>query len=204
MDRSSREILLVQVRLIQANTYLGVCATLLAATILGYLEWEHLSHPVVVGWWAYIGVASAARYATAYRFRIASPALSDGSRWAVRFAIWSGLTGAGWGAAGILLYPDRNLTGEVFLLFVLSGLMLGGSSLLAPRPEAFLAFLVPCGIGPVIRLALEADQTHDAMAALGFIFTVAVLITTYRVHLTLDSSLWLQFENRDLVEAFER
>jgi hypothetical protein len=33
-----------------------------------------------------------------------------------------------------------------FLLFVLSGMMLGAGSVLAPRPEAFLAFLVPTGL----------------------------------------------------------
>jgi signal transduction histidine kinase/ActR/RegA family two-component response regulator len=79
-------------------------------------------------------------------------------------------------------------------------MMLGASSLLAPRPEAFAAFLIPCGLGPVTRLMLKGDQTHVAMGGLALMFTVAVLITTYRIHRTVDSSLRLQFENRDLVE----
>ena len=78
--------------------------------------------------------------------------------------------------------------------------MLGAASLLAPRPEAFLAFLIPSGLGPATRLLLRADQTHVAMGVLAVIFTVAVLITTWRIYQTLDSSLRLQFENRDLVE----
>ena len=32
---------------------------------------------------------------------------------------------------------------ETFLVFVVGGVMLGGASLLAARPEAFLTFLAP-------------------------------------------------------------
>ena len=47
---------------------------------------------------------------------------------------------------------------EIFLVFVLGGIMLGGASLLAARPEAFLAFLLPTGLLPAIRLASEGDR----------------------------------------------
>jgi hypothetical protein len=35
------------------------------------------------------------------------------------------------------------------------GMMLGGASLLAPRREAFLAFLIPTGLLPAIRLVYQ-------------------------------------------------
>ncbi len=78
--------------------------------------------------------------------------------------------------------------------------MLGASLLLAPRPEAFLAFLIPTGLGPAIRLFLAGDETHVAMGLLAVVFTLAILITTGRIHRMVESSLRLQIENRDLVE----
>jgi signal transduction histidine kinase/ActR/RegA family two-component response regulator len=121
------------------------------------------------------------------------------SGWRTAFTVGVGLTGAGWGAAGILLFPAAHLTNQVFLVFVLGGMMLGASSLLAPRPEAFLAFLIPAGLGPAIRLSLEGDETHLAMGLLAGVFTLAILITTGRIYRMVETSLRLQIENRDLV-----
>jgi signal transduction histidine kinase len=130
----------------------------------------------------------------------ALPARSDVSGWRTAFAVGLGLTGAGWGAAGILLYPAAHLPNQVFLVFVLGGMMLGASLLLAPRPEAFLAFLIPTGLGPAIRLFLEGDKTHAAMGLLAVVFTLAILTTTGRIYRMVETSLRLQIENQDLVE----
>ncbi len=79
--------------------------------------------------------------------------------------------------------------------------MLGAASLLAPRPEAFLAFLIPTGLGPAVRLLLQGDQTHFAMGLLAVVFTLVSVVTTLRIYRTVQSSLSLQFEKRDLVEG---
>ena len=55
---------------------------------------------------------------------------------------------------------------QVFLVFVLGGMMLGGASLLAARTEAFLAFLIPTGILPAVRLLFGGDDEHIAMGLL--------------------------------------
>jgi signal transduction histidine kinase/ActR/RegA family two-component response regulator len=113
------------------------------------------------------------------------------------------MAGLGWGCAGILLYPSGHLTNQVFLVFVLGGMMLGGASLLAPRQEAFLAFIVPAGLIPAARLLYAGDQTHLAMGLLAVVFTAATLATTANLHRTIDSSLRLRFENGDLVEELQ-
>jgi len=81
--------------------------------------------------------------------------------------------------------------------------MLGAASLLAPRPEAFLAFLLPAGLVPAVRLFVQGDETHLAMGLLATAFTIATLITTGRIYRTVDSSLRLQIENRNLVSDLQ-
>ena len=44
---------------------------------------------------------------------------------------------------------------------------------------------------------------HLAMGLLAAVFTLATLVTTGRIYRTVDSSLKLQFENRDLVEDLQ-
>ena len=112
------------------------------------------------------------------------------------------MAGAGWGAASIVLWPEAALN-QVFLLFVLGGMMLGGASLLASRSEAFLAFLLPTGLLPAIRLLSEGDEEHLTMGLLVTLFTCATLTTTWRFYRTIESSLTLRFENHDLVEDLQ-
>lgn len=199
-DFTSQQILPAQLRLLYANASLGLIINILAATVLSGLQWGVVAKPLVFAWWLYILLVSVARYALARHYWHASPAPTDSNKWRTLFTAGVAVTGAGWGAAGILLYPAAHLTNQVFLVFVLGGMMLGASSVLAPRPEAFLTFLLPAGLMPAIRLFLEDDETHAAMGLLAAVFTLATLIITRRIYRTIESSLRLQLENRDLVE----
>ena len=109
------------------------------------------------------------------------------------------MAGLGWGVAPLLLYPPSSLTHQVALVFITGGMMLGASSLLAPRHEAFLAYLIPAGLGASGRLLLQGDETHLVMGFLAAIFSAAIIATTYRISATIESSLFLQFEKRELV-----
>ena len=81
--------------------------------------------------------------------------------------------------------------------------MLGAAPLLAPLPEAFLAFMLPAGIAPALRFMAQGDEAHLAMGLLAGLFVAATLITTRRIHLTIVSSLNLRFENQNLVEDLQ-
>ena len=202
-DSGREQVLSAQLRLLYANTSLGVGVNILAATILAGLQWGIVQKSVVTGWWLYMTLVSVVRYAFARRYWRASPTHRDIGKWRAAITAGVALTGAGWGGAGILLYPPAHLTNQVFLVFVVGGMMLGASSVLAPRPEAFLLFLIPAGLGPAIRLFVEGDETHIAMGLLAVVFTLATLITTGRIYRMVDSSLRLQIENRDLVQDLQ-
>jgi len=202
VDRQSsgEQILSEQLKLLYANANLGVLVNIVAATILAGLQWGIISQPVVIGWWLYITLVSIARFSIARRYWQASPGPEDIARWRNIFTTGVAFAGAGWGAAGVLLYSPAHINSQVFLIFVLGGMMLGASSVLAPRPEAFLTFLIPVGLIPAIRLFVQADETHIAMGLLASVFTLATLVTTRRIYSLVESSLRLQIENRDLVE----
>jgi signal transduction histidine kinase/ActR/RegA family two-component response regulator len=197
-DSSSEQLLAAQVRLLYGNANLGVVVNIVAAAILGALQWGIVSKLTIITWCSYITLVSIVRYVFARRYWRASA--SDLNKWRTAFTLGVGCAGTGWGVAGVLLYPPGHLTNQVFLFFVLGGMMLGASSVLAPRPEAFLTFLIPAGLIPAGRLFLDGDKTHLAMGLLAALFTLATLITTRRLYGMVDSSLRLQFENRELVE----
>jgi PAS domain S-box-containing protein len=192
-----------QIRLLYSNANIGIGITIFAATTLALIQWGIVPELAVFGWWIYMLSVSVSRAALVRRYRRAAPKCGDMRTWRAAFAIGVGLAGAGWGGAGLLLYPQAHLTNQVFLAFVLGGMMLGAGFLLAPRPEAFLAFLIPTGVAPTVRFFLQADEMHFAMGLLAAVFTLATLIATWRIYYALDSWLDLQFENRDLVEDLQ-
>ena len=202
-DCRRRQVLAAQVRLLYGNANLGVGVTLVATSILGRLQWEVVAHPIVLSWCLYMFLVAAGRFTLVRCYWRSAPSSLETRRWRAGAAVGAGLAGAGWGAAGILLYPEAQLVNQVFLVFILGGMMLGGASILAARPEAYLAFLVPAGLAPAARLALQGDEAHLAMALMAGLFTLATVITTRRIYLTITSSLNLRFENATLVENLQ-
>ena len=202
-QQRTRQVRAAQVRLLYSNANTGGAVTIITAPVLSYFQWDVIEHPVVVGWLLYILVLSAARFVLTRRYWRASPADTEVNRWGTAFAVGAALAGLGWGAAGILLYPEARLMNQVLLVFVVGGMMLGGVSVLAPRPEAFLAFLLPTGLLPAVRLLSDVDSAHVVMGSLTVLFTAATLATTWRIYRTIESSLHLRFENEVLVEDLQ-
>jgi signal transduction histidine kinase/CheY-like chemotaxis protein len=203
-SRTSQQMLAAQVKLLYSNADLAVGVTLVAAPTLGRLQWEVVPHPVILGWCLYMIVLSAARFALGLCYLRAAPAAGNARAWSAAFAVGVALAGAGWGAAGMLLYPAAQPANQVYLVFTLGGMMLGSVSLLAPRPEAFFSFIVPTGLAPAARLAMQGGEAHLAMGLLAGVFTLATLLTAWRIHLTIASSLKLQFVNQDLLTDLQR
>jgi signal transduction histidine kinase/CheY-like chemotaxis protein len=198
-QESPQPLLAAQLRLLYTNANLSVLVNLVVATVLCFLQAPFIAHPILYTWWLCIALVSVLRFFLAYRYRQATHPLNlNTSR--TLFIIGVALNGIGWGAAGILLYPAAHITHQVFLAFVVGGMMLGASSLLAARPEAYLSFLLPAGLIPAVRLLFEGDPPHFHMGLLAALFTLAIVVTTRRLSSTIDSSLRLQLENRDLTE----
>jgi signal transduction histidine kinase/ActR/RegA family two-component response regulator len=145
-------------------------------------------------------LVSLARLFLGQRYQRAMAAPDRAGKWRAAFTACVCLSGIGWGGAGILLYSESRFANQLFLIFVLGGMMLGAASTLASRLEPILYFLIPTGVGPTIRLLLEGDETHVAMGALAGLFTISVLITSIGVHRTIESSLRLRLENQQLIQ----
>jgi signal transduction histidine kinase/ActR/RegA family two-component response regulator len=202
-DHRHRQVRAAQTRLLYSNATTGIVVTIAVAFLLAYCQWDVVPHLTVVVWLLCLLLTCLARFLVVRRFRRASPSDDESGRWSMEYALAAGLSAAAWGAAGIVLYPAVRSTNEIFLIFVLGGIMLGAASLLAARPEAFLTFLIPTGLLPAIRLASEGDREHLIMALLAGLFTVATVTTTWRFHRTIESSLQLGFENQDLIESLK-
>ena len=202
-DRRQRQVHAAETRLLYDNAFTGNVATVVIAALLAYAQWDAKPRWVVLSWLFYVLLVSAARYELVRRYYRASPTDIDSRRWSRAFAVGAAMAAAGWVAAAIVLYVPARPLNEAFLVFVVGGVMLGGASLLAARPDSFLTFLLPTGLFTSLRLASEGNEGHLMMGTLAAVFTAATLATTWRFHRVIESSFNLRFDNQDLIASLQ-
>jgi signal transduction histidine kinase/DNA-binding NarL/FixJ family response regulator len=202
-EQRQRQVKAAETRVLYENASTGVVVTIVIASLVAYAEWGFVSPVGASVWWLYMLLASAARFVLVRRYRRAVPSDDDIRRWNTAFVVVTAIAAVGWGTATTALYSPARPLNETFLVFVVGGVMLGGASLLAARPEAFLTFLLPTGLLTSLRLAAEGDQAHLMMGFLGAVFTLATLATTWRFHAMIESAVRLRFDNQALIESLQ-
>ena len=200
-DQRRQQVQAAETRLLYENASTGIVASVLIALALVYVQRRVSSPLVVTAWLLFLLAVSVTRFVIAWRYWRAPTEEIESRRWNTAFIAGTALAAAAWGAAGMIFYEPADPTSGIFLMFVLGGVMLGGASLLAARPEVFLTFFLPIGLLTSIRLASEGGEEHLMMAFLVIVFTAATIATTWRFHRAIASSLNLRFDNLDLVES---
>ena len=202
-DHRKRQVHAAETRLLYENATTGVAVTVVIAVLVAYAQWGVAPRIIVAAWLLYMLLVTAARYALARRYWRAAPAGIENRRWNAAFVVGTAAAAAGWGTGAIALYTADRPMNEILVVFAVGGIMLGGASLLAARPEAFLTFLLPTGFLTSFRLASEGNEQHVMMGFLAAVFTVATAMTTWRFHLAIESSFKLRFDNDDLIANLE-
>ena len=137
-------------------------------------------------------------------FRRAAPGPEQMGRWRVYAIAGAAASGLVWGSAGVLLFPEGNVAHQVFVTFVLGGMVAGSVTTLAPLLPAFVLFAV-FAVAPVVaRFMLEHEIIHFAMSWMTLVFLVAVIMIARRSHYGMVDMLKLRFENTALVDELKR
>jgi PAS domain S-box-containing protein len=157
--------------------------------------------PLLATWLALMLVTLGERLSAWRAFSQARPDSSSTRPWARRFTFGAGATGAAWGLAAVLFYAPESMTSQVFLPFVLAGLVGGSLTALTGYLPAFVAFYL-CALVPyAMRLGLEADLPHLTMATLVVLYMIGVALLARTVNASLITSVRLAIENEELVGA---
>lgn len=197
-DERSR-IFAEQVRQLYDNALIGMVATLVNASALTVVLWKQVSRNTLVSWFALLVLLTILRYFHVVR-RLKNPAFSlEPGRRALEFIAGIGASGVMWGAAGVLLPPSGSLMHQVFIAFVLGGMVAGAAGVFSIIREAFLAFSIPALAPLILRFFLFGDELHVAMGGMTLLFAGLIHVMAFRVHQALLLSLTLRFENSSLV-----
>ena len=193
-----------QTRLLYAQSSTNLVVTVLNSTILVAVLRPVTPLSVLLAWLAVMVAVTAGRGALVWMYHQAAPRPDAHRSWRRRFIFGAACAGLVWGGASVFLFPQHSQAHQIFLAFVLGGMITGAVAVLSWVEGAFVAFLLPAALPFVIRFSAQGGEIFIAMGVLSIIFIAAVLSTSRRLHASVTESLALRFDNTALIHDLSR
>ena len=159
-----------------------------------------LSPTLLGGWLSCMLAIEAGRGLLSRRFRHDAIALGDNPLWRRRFVVGSVAAALGWGAAGAFLFPNGDVSHQLFLTMVVVGAGAVTMPALAADLGGYLLFLLPASLPLAARLVVaggEIQLTAGLMACVGIVLLTRMAFGT---HKRLVEQLNIRFAVSDIAE----
>jgi PAS domain S-box-containing protein len=188
-----------QVRLLYANLGIALVTTPAASVTLVILRLSDVPFGLAAIWLGYVLTVALVRAFSLWRFRQVPGGKVDVAVWRRRFVVGAAAAGLGWGASGIVFFPETSMPWQMVLALIVAGVATASVPVLASDMAAFLAFSIPTVAPITARFLMEGHAIGIGMAVLGTIFGGGLVFGAWRMHGAVVRALVLAFENRDLV-----
>ena len=180
---------------------IALVVNLVNGLLLAGVLWDGVRTPVLLLWALAVLVVTALRYALLQTFRDPRRrVLRSDDSWRRNFVLGTCAAGVVWGAAGLLLFDPVSLTRQVFLAFVLGGMIAGAIPLLSPLNGAYECFAIPVVLPITGQMLLIGDRVHVIMGLMILVFGLAMLSTSTRVRRVFEDSTDLRLQLASSVE----
>lgn len=163
-----------QVRLLYRNGPVGIIVNFLNAAIVVVVLHERMPWEVLLGWLMVVVVVAGLRVLLILSYRRSSPRGAKMRQWGLLFCLGLAASGTSWGALGWLATIYLTLPYQVFVAFVVGGMMLGGLATSGAMMPAYIAFMLPAGLPMAFGFVVRLDPLYLAMGSLVLVFTVAL------------------------------
>lgn len=195
LEEKDRELLYAQqVEQLYSLAPIGIIASLVNGTILTYIQWNVISHGALLAWLSALALLNGLWSVLWYQFRNASRRPLDSYRWGRRFIGGTLASGVLWGATGVVLFPESSISHQIFLVFVLGGMIAGGAAVYAALQGAFLAYSLPTITPLLVRFFVLGDEFHMAMGGMSLLFVSLMFVTLRRNHTVTVASIRLSLK----------
>ena len=180
---------------------IALVVNLVNGLLLAGVLWDGVRTPVLLLWALTVLAVTAIRYALLQTFRDPRRrVLRSDDSWRRNFVLGTCAAGLVWGAAGLLLFDPVSLTRQVFLAFVLGGMIAGAIPLLSPLNGAYECFAIPVVLPITGQMLLIGDRVHVIMGLMILVFGLAMLSTSTRVRRVFEDSTDLRLQLASSVE----
>jgi PAS domain S-box-containing protein len=193
-----------QVRQLYKHTPIGVVATLVNSLILTFILWKVIPSLILTTWFAVSVLVAFFRYLLFLKFWRSAQTQTEFRKQEIWFNISIAFSGILWGSTGIFLLPIDSVSHQIFIAFVLGGMVAGAAGTFSIFLRTFLIYSLPTLVPIVIRFFVIGGHLHVAMGGMTLLFGLLMYLTAIRVNTAIVSSIKLKFENIDLIDQLEQ
>ncbi len=193
-------VIVEQVGLLYSQATSGLIVTLLCSILVVAVLWDVVTRELLLGWFSFIAFVTLGRYLLVRKYRRATRVVEDINRWRALFVLGAAAAGVAWGLAGTALFPEDSVFHQVFLTFLLGGMVAGAAPYLASVISAYIAFSLPALLPPAVLLIAKGGNVYPFMGIMVLVFASAMVATSKAMHATITRSLRLRFENLELID----
>ncbi|MCG6906065.1 MAG: PAS domain S-box protein [Desulfobacteraceae bacterium] len=178
-DDRIQAILVTQV---YARSNIGILATVVNASILVLILLGQIQRWKLVVWFSMVLGISLVRLFLNLQFFKTPDREAEIRRWGRLLWIGLGAMGLLWGSTAIFLFPANSVAHQVFVAFVLAGMVAGAVGVFSPLIPVFLTFSIPALAPITIRFLMFGDALHLAMGAMTVLFALLTFTTAKRIN----------------------
>ncbi len=198
---SMSAVLRAQVEQSYRQLPIALLVHLVIALLLSFFLWEAVDRTTLDVWLSTILVVTAMRYVLLRAYHRGTADARAERLWATYSVLGACAAGLAWGAAGYFLFVAESLPHQMFLAFVLAGMVAGAIPLLSFLGPAFPCFVIPIVLPIAYRMMEAGDQVHIAMAPMILVFGLAMLAASAQMRRFFLESIDLRSRLASAVEA---
>jgi len=181
-DRADPRLVLAdRVDQLYGQMWLGILGTFAIGAIASFEFWSPRLRDLVLTWWFIVLVVTAGSATLLYGYRRASNRSQNAAQWLRWLAIAAFASGATWGGAGAIFFPSHTDEQQVFIAFVLAGMMSGGIPVYAASWPIFALYAAGIVVPFTYVLGTFGNRLFTEIALLVPIFYAINVAIAYRL-----------------------
>jgi diguanylate cyclase (GGDEF)-like protein len=182
LGSASQDLSAAQIERSYGQLPISLVINLVNGLILTTVLWVAIDASRLLAWLLLLMAVTAARFMVLRAFKKAAHvAKLDHAAWRRRFVAGGCAAGVVWGAAGVFLFHPDSFPHQVFLAFVLGGMVAGAIPLLSSVDHAYPCFAVPAVLPICIQMFALGDYVHLTMGLMAAIFGIGMLASSVQV-----------------------
>jgi PAS domain S-box-containing protein len=176
-----RAVLADRVEHLYGQMWLGILTTFAMGGLATIEFWEVRLRDLVTFWWGLVLVTSGACAGLLYAYRRSPEKARDPEQWLRWLGIAALAMGANWGFAGAVFFPSHTDEQQVFLAFLLAGVLSGGIPVYAASWPIFAIYALGIVAPFTYVLATFGNRLFVEIALLVPVFYAINVALAYRL-----------------------
>ncbi len=204
-DRANPRLVLAdRVEQLYSQMWVGILVTLVIGAIATFELWDARMRDLVLFWWTIVLVVTGSASALRYGYQRATPKerIDDAATWLRWLGIAALASGAAWGFAGAVFFPSHADEQQVFLAFLLAGMMSGGIPVYAASWPIYAIYAAGIVVPFTYVLATFGNRLFTELALLVPVFYAISVAIAYRLSQVFTSGYRLRHAYGKLTEDY--